>query len=251
MSFSGFHTACAVCGNEVWLGRHRLSDKKWICSACHKKCQYGADTVITGISEEEAKKAVSFAEEQEAKAASFSPNRKIGTLMELSEEDRKWLIYTGVYGRRSNPVVFGYEDLMGFVLLEDRIAIAGGGIGQSAVSRQSEDGKEIKDGGICTSLKLQIRVNDKNRPAVYISFISAPSIKGTRVCKKIYQDAKECCEALQMICSGREKEPGSDSKSQETVVSVAEELWKLKKLMDSGVLTKEEFEAKKKQLLGL
>ena len=34
-------------------------------------------------------------------------------------------------------------------------------------------------------------------------------------------------------------------------VSYAEELKKFKELLDSGIITKEEFDAKKKQLLGL
>lgn len=37
----------------------------------------------------------------------------------------------------------------------------------------------------------------------------------------------------------------------ETVISAADEILKFKQLMDAGIITEQEFEAKKKQLLGL
>lgn len=44
---------------------------------------------------------------------------------------------------------------------------------------------------------------------------------------------------------------GSVSAQKETVVSVVDEIRGLKQLLDEGILTQEEFDAKKKQLLGL
>ena len=40
-------------------------------------------------------------------------------------------------------------------------------------------------------------------------------------------------------------------KSKNTVISPVEELKKYKELLDGGIITQEEFDAKKKQLLGL
>ncbi len=62
--------------------------------------------------------------------------------------------------------------------------------------------------------------------------------------------AQECLSTLQIIADQcqSEKELASGNQSN---ASAADEILKFKQLMDAGVITSEEFESKKKQLLGL
>ncbi len=55
-------------------------------------------------------------------------------------------------------------------------------------------------------------------------------------------------DAVQMYLDQRDGSPRSSSQSS---VSVADEIRKLASLRNEGILTNEEFDAKKKQLLGL
>ena len=48
-----------------------------------------------------------------------------------------------------------------------------------------------------------------------------------------------------------EEVPSADAREEPEVVSVAEEIRRLAQLRDDGILTEEEFQAKKQQLLGL
>ena len=54
-----------------------------------------------------------------------------------------------------------------------------------------------------------------------------------------------------LLIERQQKEPVSPIIKQEIPQSQAEELKKYKELLDMGVLSQEEFDAKKKQLLGL
>ena len=65
--------------------------------------------------------------------------------------------------------------------------------------------------------------------------------------KRHIQDAQEILSLLQVICSAVEKMQQADR----STFSGADELRKWKQLLDEGVITREEFETKKRQLLDL
>ena len=64
-----------------------------------------------------------------------------------------------------------------------------------------------------------------------------------------YDLAQKCISALQIICAERDSE--SDAGQKNVAVSTADEIMKFKGLLDAGAITQEEYDAKKKQLLGL
>ena len=70
--------------------------------------------------------------------------------------------------------------------------------------------------------------------------------------KAAYQNAQEILSLLQLICSQRETDnPIGSTNTPVQDVSAADEIRKFKALMEEGIITEEEFLAKKKQLLGL
>lgn len=64
-------------------------------------------------------------------------------------------------------------------------------------------------------------------------------------------DIHEAVSKLLVERQGKEKAVTTTTIKQEIPQSNADELKKYKELLDSGVITQEEFNAKKKQLLGL
>lgn len=247
MGDHGSKATCAVCGNELGLIRHRLADKQLLCPACNKKCQATTDVLVKTLNGEAAKKAIAFAEDQKLRAASFSSEKKIGKLLELNETEREFLIHVGAYSGRGQAVVFRYEDLLEFELLEDGTSIARGGLGRGKLEGEIAEGSNEK--GMCTSLRMNLTVNDSNHPVVSVMLISAPAMKGLKISRMCFQEAQTCMTALQEICNRVDARQGVSV--DDSAASAADEIWRFKNLLDAGVITQEEFEAKKKQLLGL
>lgn len=67
--------------------------------------------------------------------------------------------------------------------------------------------------------------------------------------KTMQSSAQSCISALDIIADQNSTEEMSNLESE--TVSSADEILKFKNLLDAGIITQEEFEAKKKQLLGL
>ncbi len=62
---------------------------------------------------------------------------------------------------------------------------------------------------------------------------------------------KELKQAREMVDLIESKRHADSTTAQSTAVSAADEIIKMKELLDAGILTQDEFEAKKKQLLGI
>ncbi len=68
---------------------------------------------------------------------------------------------------------------------------------------------------------------------------------------KLIQNKTEIHRAISDLLMERQQKPAAQAAAPQIAVSDADELRKYKDLLDSGVITQEEFDAKKKQLLGL
>lgn len=108
-------------------------------------------------------------------------------------------------------------------------------------------GKKSKP--ICNSLKIKITVKNINNPVVYINFLTVATKKNSFTYKTMYNSAQECLSVLQLIYDSQDATPAANNNV--SVTSSADEILKFKNLLDSGIITQEEYEAKKKQLLGL
>jgi hypothetical protein len=180
-------------------------------------------------------------------------------LIEFDDSQKKWLVPDGFMGKKKNPKVYNYSDIVDFELLEDGESITKGGIGRAvaggllfggvgAVVGGVTGGKKSK--AICKSLKIKITVNDINNPVVYINLLTTETKKDSFTYKTVYKATQECLSVLELICKGQERTESNNINTQ-TQASSADEILKFKSLLDSGIITQEEFEAKKKQLLGV
>ena len=62
---------------------------------------------------------------------------------------------------------------------------------------------------------------------------------------------EQSAEQVRLALVGMIKDPLEEKNSQDTSISSADEIRKFKQLLDDGIITQEEFNVKKKQLLGL
>jgi ribosomal protein L37AE/L43A len=257
MGFFDLKATCANCNKEIGLNRFQIANKEWICPECFKKCGFNMTTPINKMSVSDIKYAISAQQKNAEKLIAFKPTKKFGAFIEFDENQKTWLIPDGFLGTKKNPKIYNYSDIVDFELLEDGESITKGGLGRAitggllfggigAVVGGITGGKRSKS--ICNSLKIKITVNDMRSPVVYINLLATATKKDSFTYKSIYKSAQEILSTLQLICNSP-KVPEENSNVHPK--SNADEILKFKNLLDQGIITQEEFDLKKKQLLGL
>jgi len=195
------------------------------------------------------------------KPLSFVPTKKISNYFAINEETKQWTATTGIISILGTGKVYSYSDLLDFELIENGESVAKGGLGRAVVGGVLFGGIGAVVGGVtgkrktsdkCTSLKIKITTKDISKPTCYINLISSTVAKTSSTYKTEYKNAQEILSILQIICKQVESETASIvTTSQPTTDSNADEIRKYKELLDDGIITQDEFNAKKKQLLGL
>lgn len=257
MGFFDLKATCAICNKEVGLNRYQIANKEWICPSCYKKCGFNAMTPIKKMTVADINAAISVREAKTEELNSFNATKKIGSYIEFDDDQKKWLIPDGFFGGKKNPKIYKYSDIVDFELLEDGESITKGGLGRAvtggvllgplgAVVGGVTGHKKNKS--ICNSLKIKVTINDISNPTVYINFVTAQTKKDGILYKSAYKLAQDCLSTFQLICNSQEEKQENNNVA---AVSNADEILKYKNLLDSGIITEEEFNAKKKQLLGL
>ncbi len=141
-------------------------------------------------------------------------------------------------------------------MLEDGDSVASGGLGRASMGGVLFGKTGAIVGGItgkkktkkiCNSLKLKVTINDMNNPVVYINSIEAKTKKSSFAYKSIAESAQECLSTFQLICDRK----NNNNEDKITSTSAAGEIMKFKQLLDTGAITEEEYELKKKGLLKL
>lgn len=258
MGFFDLKATCAICNKEVGLNRQQIANKEWMCPECLKKCGYKIGEVnYRKLTVVDINTAISAKEIKVEELNSFNVTKKVGTFIEFDDNKMQWLLPDGFFGNKKNPKIYEYSDIVDYELLEDGESITKGGLGRAvaggilfggigAVVGGVTGGRKSKS--ICNSLKIKITVNDIKNPVVYITFLKTATKKDSFTYKTLYNSAQECLSVLQLICNSQ---VGLEESPTFAMGSNADEILKYKNLLDSGVITQEEFDAKKKQLLGL
>lgn len=267
MGFFDLKAICSVCNKEVGLNRYQISNKEWICPKCLKECGFKGLVSTKKMTVDDIKAAINAKKEEDEKISiintakkeeleQFNATKKIGAYIEFDDNQKKWLVPDGFLGKKKNPKIYKYSDIVDFELLEDGESITKGGLGRAvaggvlfggigAVVGGVTGGKKSKS--ICTSLKIKITVNDINNPVVYLKLLGAETKKNSFIYKTACNSAQECLSVLQLINNSQEVQEDNAA----PIASAADEILKFKNLLDSGIITQDEFEAKKKQLLGI
>ena len=162
-----------------------------------------------------------------------------------------------------NPPLFRYDEIIDYELSENGNTVTKGGIGSAMVGGALFGGVGAIVGGVygkksqteIKSINLHISLCNPYIQSLDIEFITPGMIvkSGDTLHKSYQKTANNVIAILDGMCREVELE---QQKSAPTTVqtsspSVADEIMKFKQLLDCGAITQEEFDAKKKQLLGL
>lgn len=184
----------------------------------------------------------------------FHATKKVGSYIELDEEHRLWLIPDGVFGGKKNPAIHSYSEIVSFELLEDGGSVASGGVGRAIAGGLLFGGVGAivgattrKSKAVVNRLQIKITLNNLKNPTQYINLISTPTKTDSMMYKGSYETAQEILSILSVITNGK----NADVITEDNNTSSADEIRKYKQLLDEGAISQEEFDAKKKQILGL
>lgn len=155
-------------------------------------------------------------------------------------------------------VVFSYSDILDFELLENGEAITKSGLGSAVVGGVlfggvgavvgSTVGKKQTKREI-TEYRIKITTNNLYYPSLYINFLTSGKVKEGSVLYNLNVDSAQ--KILSVLTQITNSVSNSTSQIQVQNFSVADEILKLKQLLDAGILTETEFENQKKQILNL
>lgn len=171
---------------------------------------------------------------------------------------------------KASDKIFSFDELVGYELLEDDSVVSAGTTATVASARSSLFGTRAYGASasaqvgmqkkVVEHLVLRIDTDDVEYPCVMITYISRPTVVSSNNYRTAFSQAQQTISVLGAILRQREREaPQAESAmpvqqigvNQTSAPNDIEQLKQLKELLDAGIVTEEEFQAKKTQILGL
>ncbi len=257
---------CILCGAEAGaLGRTKLNDGTFLCLNCVVKTgisQGFTANTLKGLSLDGIKERIEYHEkdmkENSERVANFNATYQVGGYIWF-DDNHKWFLFPqGTFSSKiNNCYVFKYDEIVDFKVLEDGTAITKGGLGKALVGGVIFGRAGIIAGGtskktieICNKLEIKVTTRNQDRPVVYLNLINTKFKKSSFLYKQASKSVQDILSKFQIVVDQLEQEKGV-TKESTSGTSSADEIKKFKELLDMDAITQEEFDTKKKELLGL
>ncbi|WP_455716446.1 SHOCT domain-containing protein [Anaerosporobacter sp.] len=252
--------SCPVCGNQVkGMFCVKIKDKVSLCQECSKKVDMEA-SMLPFQTVENIKEHFQVRETNKNEFTSFVTTNEIKCSSSFLREDsnmKKW--YCSNVKKPENPTLYDYSEIIDYELTEDGDSIRKGGLGRAAAGALLFGGVGAVVGGVTgkkktkteiKSMKIRISLSNKYKNQIILEFIPfGTSVKSGSMTYNLYkQEANRVISFLDSLCAKAEV---TQQATQTQQVSGADEIMKFKELLDNGIISQEEFDAKKKQILGL
>ena len=177
----------------------------------------------------------------------------------VDDTNQEWAV---IIARSGWTAVFDYSDLIAYEIVEDGDVIVQGRVGSAIVGgilfgglgaiAGASRSKKVKK--TCSSMYVKIVVNSLKTPQIHIPLITSETETNSYNYSIATKKAQEFAAVLSIIKSRaeQEKEPAASASEEKTAqTDFSDQIEKYYSLMERGIITKDEFEQKKKQLLGL
>ena len=86
---------------------------------------------IRAMSAEQIKGLIKKKEDSLQELRSLTITKDFGSYIKFDENNRKWFVPDGMFGGVKNPIVYSFDDIVAFELLEDGNSITKGGTGRA------------------------------------------------------------------------------------------------------------------------
>ena len=261
---------CIYCKRHLGFldGKLNLADGSTICTECIQKAgintwsgtalvmaqSISSDNLIRMI---EGRKPLTsedimlapYREKNLSRVTEFVPTNSVGTLIQFNDNTKEFVI-----GSDDTADLFKYENIVDYELLQNGLTVSKGSMSGAIIGGLlfgttgaivGSSGSERIDVNVCTNLSIKITLKDTYRKVCYVTFVADSLATTSNEYNRAYMLAQNCMSFLKLACEIVRNNSTLSSSSN------ADELRKFKELLDDGIITEEEFEMKKKQLLGL
>lgn len=175
----------------------------------------------------------------------------------LIDNDKKKFIY------RKGKILsrpYKFSDIINYEVYENgnskvkgtagKALIGGAFFGLGGLIVGSSMGKKINEK--CNQLHLIIRLNDFNTPQIDLKYIDNVEYdKDSFIYRNMKSNLQEVCSILEYMINSKTLEENIEKiDTSKYTKSNKEQLQELKELLEEGLITQEEYEAKRKQILG-
>lgn len=261
---------CPVCKKDigVFTGKVKLKDGEYVCTKCWGKAGFNTWGDLTDkpliYTAQDIINIVDDITSANVIISTFAPTSDIGPAAKFNDTTKQMILanhmfaYAGINSYKKFPEhysLFNYDQIVDFEILENGSSIASGGLGRAAIGGILFGGVGAVVGastrsfkGNCEELKIKVTVNNYKSPAFYIPLINSSTSKTSKEYKEKMKMAQDTLSKLQLITNmlsapNNAKTPTADNKF--------EEIRQYKRLLEDGIITEKDFEAKKAELLGL
>ncbi|WP_028042120.1 SHOCT domain-containing protein [Candidatus Stoquefichus massiliensis] len=146
-----------------------------------------------------------------------------------------------------------FDDINSYEVICDKQVINNDMLKNTASGKYVADGvgalvgalSSLNSGEYITNLQIKLNVNNFDNPCVYVNYITRKIKSDSQMAKDLIKMCDEDLAKLEIIL--KKDEPVESKVSNDPI----EEVKKLKELLDMGILSQEEFDKKKKELLNL
>lgn len=257
---------CAGCGKEMGMfnGKVQVKDKEYFCNSCWEKAGFNTWGDLMDkpqmYTSKDIIEMIKGSKTHDSIIKDFVVTADICPSAKFNDDTKQMILadHAFVYvtsdpqnKRAENYTLFSYDQIVSFELLENGESVASGGIGRAALGGILFGGVGAVVGAstrsyksVCEELKIKVTVKDYKDPAFYIPLIIIGTNKSSSEYKEKMKMAQNILSKLQLITSV------SAPEKTETMDKF-EEIKKYKNLLDEGIISQEDFENKKKELLNL
>ncbi|QOR35067.1 zinc ribbon domain-containing protein [Clostridium sp. 'deep sea'] len=212
MALFGDKKICACCSKELGLVKHKFAEG-YLCANCYKDCSNSVKKNILTQTLSDIKQGMKDQIENKKMIDQFNCTKKFGTFIEFDESKKLWLVPDGFLGKKVNPTIYNFSDIVEFELMEDGDSVVKGGLGRAivggvlfagvgAVVGAATGKKKVKK--IVNSLKVKITVNDLNNPTIYIKLLAGKTKTTSILYKNAYNIAQDIISTLSVIAKQNE-----------------------------------------------
>ena len=216
--------------------------------------------VVSGLNEKHTNQEARSSVEDKLKQQGFNIEKQVGLTAKLyvDNTNKLWAIYE--WGKSTDVKVYKYSDLIDFELLEDNESLVKGGFGKALIGGAiggtkgaiigSAGSRKIKQN--VTLLEVKIRTNDFEHPQYSIQLIKGFALpKNSSTYREHFDVAQEIIGVLNYIATNGNEMPVEPVLEPAQKQSLGDQLRELDQLRIEGIITSEEFETKKKELLAI
>jgi hypothetical protein len=157
---------------------------------------------------------------------------------------------------KTNPRTFlNFSDINSYEVICDEMTINEDMLQNTASGKYVAGGtgaligalSSLNNGDYITNLQIKLNVNNMENPCVYVNYITRKTEKSSKMAKDLINLCNQDLARLEIIMKKEETPPVPQTNQMDAIEAVK----KLKELLDMGILSQEEFDKKKKELLDL